>query len=202
MLEELINSTHPLAEDYVPDNLVYSDNNENNFHNYLDPTLKPCVTKETYDAFCVLQKNALKDGLHIIIDSGYRSYDYQVKIWDRNSEFKGVDYTFNAVALPGTSEHQSGLAFDIGLLKDGKMVTDLAEEAKAYKWMADNAHKYGFILRYPKGKENVTGIMYEPWHFRYVGTSLACLLHDKGLTMEEYYMQMDKPRKIVEFYHY
>ena len=188
MIKRLINKNNPIDEDYIPEDLVYTDNNENNFHNYYDPTLKPCVIREVYEFFCKLQESASKEGLSIVIDNGYRSYDYQTLIFDRISEEKGLDYAFSYVALPGTSEHQSGLAIDVAYYKDGVFRDSIDEESKEYMWMINNAHKYGFILRYPKGKEEITGYSFEPWHFRYVGVDLAQELHDNNLTLEEYYL--------------
>lgn len=189
MKEQLINKDHPLDEFYVPEDLVFSDNNENNFHNYVDPKQKPCVTREVYTAFCSLQEDALHEGIHIIIDSGYRSFDYQKQIWDYTVMIKGLEHAQKYVALPGTSEHQSGLAIDIAVMKDGIYSDDITEVSNAYLWMKNNAHYYGFILRYPKGKESITGYNHEPWHFRYVGVYLANKLYKEDITLEEYYLK-------------
>ncbi len=189
MIDTLINKNNPLDENYVPEDLVVTDNNEGNFHKYVDPSLKPSVTREVYEAFCSLQEDAKKDGINIIIDSGYRSYDYQSMVFDSICEEKGVDYAFEYVAIPGTSEHQSGLAIDIAVLNDGVYDDNITEESDVYKWMIQNAHYYGFILRYPKGKESITGYNFEPWHYRYVGVSLAINLYEQGITLEEHHLK-------------
>lgn len=187
MIDILVNKNNPLNKDYVPNDLIITDNNSLNYHNYLDPFHKPSVREEVYFAFKELQKEALKDGCFIIIDSGFRSYDYQQKIWDFNVKTKGLEHTQKYVAIPGTSEHQTGLAMDIGAYINKKYTNDIDENTKEYKWMLENAHKYGFILRYPEGKEDITGINFEPWHYRYVGYYLANELHDKDMTLEEHY---------------
>ena len=189
MIDILVNKNNPLTRDYIPSDLVITDNNENNFHNYKDPNQKPCVREEVLFAFKELQKSAKEDGLEIIIDSGYRSYDYQQVIWDKNVEEKGLEHAKKYVSIPGTSEHQTGLAIDIAVYRNGVYDDNVDETYKEYEWMINNAHKYGFILRYPKGKEDITGINFEPWHYRYVGYYLANELHDKDITLEEYYMK-------------
>ena len=190
MYDLLINKKHPLSKDYVPDNLIITDNNENNFHEFADPNHKPSIIKDVYEAFKVLQKEALKDGINIIIDSGYRSYEYQQVIWDTYVENKGLEYTVTHVAPPGTSEHQSGLAIDFGAYRDGIFTSDITEDSKEYIWMINNAYKYGFILRYPKGKENITGYSFEPWHFRFIDLDIANYIHDNDITLEEYYKDL------------
>lgn len=193
MIDILVNKDHPLTREYTPKDLIITDDNSLNYHNFIDPFHKPSIREEVYFHFKELQKNALKDGLFILIDSGYRSYDYQQMIWDFNVKEKGLEHTKKYVALPGTSEHQTGLAMDIGAYINKKYSTDIDENTDEYKWMIENAHKYGFILRYPEGKEDITGINFEPWHFRYVGYFLANTLHEKGITLEEHH----KSKKLV-----
>ena len=124
---------------------------------------------------------AKKDGLHIYNVSGYRSYNTQKSLYNgyvsRNGQAKAD--TFSARA--GTSEHQTGLATDVN------SVSDSFANTKEYKWLINNSYKYGFILRYPKGKEFITGYKYEPWHYRYVGKDVAKIIHEKNITYEEYY---------------
>lgn len=183
----LINKENKLDKNFVPDDLVATDNNENNFHNYKDPTLKPMISKAVLPYFLLMQQAALKKGFNIIVDSGYRSYDYQQVIWDKNVLEKGLDYAEKYVMLPGASEHQTGLAFDIAYIRNGKYTDDVTVEDEEYKWLINNAHLFGFILRYPKGKEEITKINFEPWHFRFVGVELATYIHENNLTLEEYH---------------
>ena len=134
------------------------------------------------NAFNKMQQDAQKDGINLYIISRYRSYSLQKWLYAKyKSESKDVD-TFSAKA--GYSEHQTGLAFD---LNDSKTsVRDSFEFTDAYKWLKENSYKYGFILRYPKGKSDITGYKFEPWHYRYVGTELSYKLKDQTTTLEEY----------------
>lgn len=111
--------------------------------------------------------------------SGYRSYDYQTSLYNNYVAIDGEDAANRYSAKPGYSEHQTGLAFDIGELNYQ------FGETPAGIWLAQHAHEYGFIIRYPQGKENVTGYMYEPWHVRYLGDQ-ASSVYASGLTLEEY----------------
>ena len=121
------------------------------------------------------------------IESGYRSYEYQEKIYNEIVREKGFNYALRSVAKPGYSEHQTGLAIDICIYKDGKSYIEHdIEDYPETKWLHTNAHKYGFILRYPKDKEEITGYMYEPWHLRYVG-DISLYIYNNNLALEEYY---------------
>ncbi len=188
----LINKEHRLNSSYVPNDLVITDNNENNFHNYKDPTLKPMISASILPYFLMMQAAALKEGFHIIIDSGYRSYDYQQVIWDKNVEEKGIEYTKRYVMTPGASEHQSGIAFDIAYIRNGSYTDDVTGDDPEYAWLMNNAHLYGFILRYPKDKEDITGINFEPWHFRFVGVELATYLHENNISLEEFHARKNE----------
>lgn len=200
----LINRENHLSRWYIPNDLVIVDENENNFHEYSDPELKPMISKRVLISFLKLQRDAIKDGYNIIIGSGYRSYDYQEALWNQffkeyHDQAKGkndvektkiaFELTAKRVAIPGASEHQSGLAFDIACFRKGKY-SDEIEDSLESKWMDENAYKYGFILRYPKGKESITGYDYEPWHFRYVGYPVSLEFYDgKYKTLEEYHKE-------------
>ena len=189
-IEVLINKENRLDENYIPDDLVITDNNENNFHNFIDPNHKPMISKKVYPYFLKMKEDALKEGYNIILDSGYRSYEYQKNIWDDYVKKYGLEKTKILVAPPGASEHQSGLAFDVAFMRKNKFVEHVTDDLEETKWMIKNAHKYGFILRYPKGKENITGYGYEPWHYRFVGIKLAKELYSKDITLEEYYLMV------------
>ena len=155
----------------------------------------PCqVEKEAllkyYELRDDLQKN---DGVTIELDSCYRSVAEQQDLWDRWTVEYGEDYVHKYVAVPGFSEHHTGLAIDICLVKDGKVIDDNDEmiaEKEIFKKIHAKLADYGFILRYLDGKDDITGYSYEPWHLRYVGNpEIAKEITDKGLTLEEYLSQ-------------
>lgn len=182
----LVNKEHSLEKDFVPENLIITDNNESNFHKYIDSSVKPMISSEIYPYFKKMQEDALKENIHIIVDSGYRSYEYQEKVYEALVKKIGNESAIKKVALPGCSEHQTGLAIDIAYIRNNVYTDDVGEDDLETKWLFNNAYKYGFILRYPKGKENITGFMFEPWHYRYVG-DIAKIIYEENLTLEEYY---------------
>lgn len=184
-IDILINKEHPLDKNFIPSGLIITDENEDNFHNFVDPNLKPMIKDFVFDFFNSFNENAILDGFNYIIDSGYRSYEYQSEIWNYNVSKIGLEKTKNRVAPPGCSEHQSGLAIDIASIRYGTLYSDLNNEEIAY--LMKNIYKYGFILRYPATKEKITGYDYEPWHYRFVGVDLATYLTKKRLTLEEHY---------------
>ena len=124
-------------------------------------------------------------GYDFTLLSGYRSYQRQQELFDYWVEQGGYEAALMESALPGRSEHQSGLAMDVGKLEYEYAHTDEGI------WLAENCHKYGFIIRYPEDKTEITGYIYEPWHIRYLGESTAKLVHDSGLTLEEF-LKVDK----------
>lgn len=132
--------------------------------------------------------NKIDKNVLIIPNSGYRSFEYQVKVMNYYIQIEGIEKASKRVAKPGTSEHHTGLAVDLLFLKDNIPLKDLKSALPIDEYIKCNACKYGFILRYPKGKENITGYPYEPWHLRYVGQELATYLYDNSLTLEEYYL--------------
>jgi D-alanyl-D-alanine carboxypeptidase len=142
-----------------------------------------CLTQETKNNFNEMQADAQSIGLNIYISSGYRSYKYQEKLYNNYVYQDGLEEADTYSARPGHSEHQTGLAFDLNTIDDSFALT---EEGK---WIKDNCYKYGFILRYPKGKEKETGYQYESWHLRYVGKDLAEKLYNNGnwITLEEHF---------------
>ncbi len=178
----LVNKENPLDFNYVPSNLVLVNNP---FFKSLNKEIKLQVIDYVYEAFLKMAQDAQKLGYEIYIDSGYRSGLYQQEILNHYLNELGKE-AYNKVALPGTSEHQTGLAIDIGTLIDGIYYEEITEDMRVFKWLNDNAYKYGFILRYPKGKEAITGYKFEPWHFRFVGQTLAYHLRKNNLTLEEY----------------
>lgn len=182
----LVNKEHILDKDYVPLEMYVVDENENNFHQFKDASLKPMLRSDIKEYVDKLINDAQELGLPIIVDSGYRSFKYQQVVLDALIKEKG-DEAFKLVALPGASEHQTGLAIDFAYYENGIYNDDVKENDKEAIWLKNNAWKYGFILRYPKGKEDVTGYNFEPWHFRFVGLKLAKYLFKNDLTLEEYY---------------
>lgn len=189
-IDVLVNKENLLPSDYYPKDLIIIDENENNFRHYQDPRLKPMVRSVIYPDLLRMMEGAKKAGLEFIVDSGYRSYNYQKQVLDRFLQEMGDD-AYKRVALPGASEHQTGLAFDFAYYKDGVYSDDVKEDDEVAIWLANNSYKYGFVLRYPKGKEDITGYQYEPWHFRYVGLELAKELFLEGITLEEYYSRKE-----------
>ena len=187
-IDALVNKDNLLSVDYYPRDLVITDENENNFHEFQDPRLKPMVSRAILPQMEKMFADAKKEGFIIVVDSGYRSYSYQKKVLDKAIEEYGDD-AYKKVALPGASEHQTGLAFDYGYYRSGKFYSSdyVSEDDPEAIWMKENSYKYGFILRYPKGKEEITGFQFEPWHFRFVGLELAKELFDEGITLDEYY---------------
>ena len=152
-------------------------------------TFEPKLEQICYDKFNELSTAAAKEGLSIYISSGYRSYKDQETIYNNyiedekkkgNSESEAKKIVDTYSARPGYSEHQSGLCIDVNTINDAFGYTPEAA------WLAEHAHEYGFIIRYPQGKEAITGYQYEPWHIRYVGSKVADKIYKNGQCLEEY----------------
>lgn len=143
------------------------------------------ILKTVYDKFIEMYNAASNEGLKLVISSAYRSNKEQIDIYDNYEKRKDKEYADRYAARPGFSEHETGLALDIFTTK--YPTTDTFENSEEYKWLLDNSYKYGFILRYPKDKEYLTGYAYESWHFRYLGVDLATKVHEEGITYDEYY---------------
>ena len=127
-------------------------------------------------------------GLELTLQSGYRSYDTQVAVYDQDVSEHGVAYADTDTARPGNSEHQTGLAVDISAASGTCSLDACFGQTAEGAWLAANAWRFGFLLRYPADKVPVTGFTYEPWHFRYIGVPLATELHGTGVTtLEEYF---------------
>lgn len=176
----LVNKNNLLDEHFKVDNLVKTDSL------YKDDIY---LEKEAFKAFTLLKNDALKYGHHFDIMSGYRTREYQKKLFDELVLEKGYNYASSYIALPGSSEHETGLAIDVAVyIKDKTYIEHDLENLDAVKWLQSNAHKYGFIIRYPKNKEEITKYNYEPWHIRYVG-SISAYLYNNDLTLEEYHQK-------------
>ena len=153
----------------------------------LPSTYAPGESKEARAAFQEMAAEATLSGYDLIAFSTYRSFDYQTQLYDRYVTNDGQDAADRYSARPGYSEHQTGLAFDIGEQHfEQHFAKESFGETEAGKWVAANAHNYGFIMRYPNGSEKITGYMYEPWHFRYVGEELAVQVYEANVTLEEF----------------
>ena len=178
----LVNKEHKLGKDYVPTDLIY-------IKKEYEFSSEERLSFTVYKKYLEFKEYAKEHGINIYINSGYRSYSYQFVVWNYFIEKIGLENTKKRVAFPGTSEHQTGLAIDLGIEKDG---TDIDMDEKTALWLENNSYMFGFILRYPNNKEDITGFQYEPWHFRYVGLELALYLRESNLTLEEYYKEKNK----------
>ena len=174
-------------EERIPDN--YEDSLELiNVKNVWNDEIK--IEKRTYLKFIELKKELEKENVYIEIESVYRSVKEQQELWDSWIKEKGLDYVKKTVAVPGYSEHHTGLAIDICIRKNNKLIfinEEMFKEEEIFSKIHKKLYLFGFILRYPKGKENITGYSYEPWHLRYIGDiKIAKEIYLKDLTLEEY----------------
>ena len=176
----LVNKWNKMEEGYVPELKELADGH--------------MIDARIADALMEMIRGAKKAGHTIYILSAYRSMEKQISLYEAEvaewleagySEVKAEEKAGTVVAVPGTSEHQLGLAVDLVSSKHVKLDED-AEKTEGYKWLVNNCHKYGFILRYPNVATDITGIIYEPWHFRYVGEDAAEAIMEAGITLEEY----------------
>ena len=174
----LVNKYNYLTEDYIPENLEPID------IAYARSGMQ--LVSEARSAFETLSEDAKKEGMNIIAMSSYRSYDYQVNLYDNYVATDGKEAADTYSARAGYSEHQTGLAVDV---YNKVLPYTSFEETEEFNWMQENAYKYGFILRFPKDKVNITGYQYESWHYRYVGKEAAKYIHNHDLTLEEYYVK-------------
>ena len=176
----LVNKNNKLAIDYEPNTLVDSDIA---FEEYIDCKQ---LDERTSNAAKEMFNAALKENINLIAISGYRSYSVQENLYNSRVEVKGIEKTRQYTAEPGASEHQTGLAIDI-VCNDYPYLDEEIENTNAFKWLFNNCYKYGFILRYQKGKEDITGYNYEPWHFRYIGdVDIAKDIMERGICFEEF----------------
>lgn len=174
----LVNKYSYLEEDYTPSNLEIIP------EEYARSGMR--LVKNAKEAFVSMAREARRDKRPIIAMSSYRSYDYQVNLFERYKDSDGIKDADTYSARAGFSEHQTGLCVDI---YDGVLDYTNFEESDSFDWMKKNAYKYGFILRFPKGKEDITGYQYESWHYRYVGKDIAKYIHEHDITFEEYYIK-------------
>lgn len=180
----LVNKWNEMEEGYVPELSEYAEGH--------------MVDARIEDALRDMIKGAQKAGYAIYLLSAYRDVEKQTELYETEvAKWKAAGYTQKnaekqagtVVAVPGTSEHHLGLAVDLVSSEHVKLDED-AEKTKGYKWLVAHCHEYGFILRYPNGATEITGIIYEPWHFRYVGVEAATEIMEAGITLEEYLEQL------------
>lgn len=149
----------------------------------------PGLTKETETAINSMAAAAATDGINVYCQSGFRSFETQKRLYNNYSQRDGVASADIYSARPGYSEHQSGLACDLCSKDNSACINSDFDNSSEAKWLANNAYKFGLILRYPKGKTDETGYIYESWHYRYVGIELAKELYNNGdwITLEDYF---------------
>ena len=176
----IANKYYALNKDYIPDDLV------NASLDYSWGELGSNKVRQiAYDAYLNMWNEAKEKGYYFMINSSYRSYDDQEIVYNRYKSSRGEKYADSIAARPGYSEHQTGLALDI-FSKAHPSISSFKESEEA-NWLKENAHRFGFILRYPDGLENITGYSYEAWHYRYVGIDAATYIYENNITYEEYY---------------
>lgn len=170
----IANKTYALPQDFIPTNPDQPVNADRS---------STCLDKTLMSAWNTMLKDATAKGLNIYIASGYRSYNYQVNVYNRYVKSDGAAVADTYSSRPGNSEHQTGLCFDLNTIEDSFQYTNEG------KWVNDNCYKYGFCIRFPKGKDSATGYQYESWHLRYVGVDLATKLYNNGdwISLEEYF---------------
>ncbi len=174
----LVNKHRMLTEKFVPKNLKKV---PSKYLKSKNETIE--VHQKVLAAFKKMQEEAEKDNIYLLINSGYRSFQDQLDTMELYKEAYGQNYVDNYVAKAGFSEHQTGMSIDVASRDVSTFV-----ESNEYSWMMDNAYLYGFILRYPKSKEEITGYKCEAWHYRYVGIKAAKYIHEHNITYDEYYI--------------
>lgn len=172
----LVNKLHQIPEGWKPDDLEAVDDDSGQL-----------LRHEAKVAYTKFYNAAKAKGYAIYSISGYRTNDTQTRYWTNMSKVYGLEYASQYSAYPGRSEHQLGLAIDVSYTKTGNRLSEAVADSDIGKFITSDGYKYGFILRYQKDKVKTTNYGYEPWHIRYVGVELATQLHDKGITLEEYY---------------
>lgn len=177
----LVNRTHPIPSNYKVDLVGIGDGHE--------------IDKRAYANYTAMIQAAKAERIYIYVTSAYRDMEKQASLYHDKIETlmaeegysyeKAQEKAAQVVAIPGTSEHHLGLALDL-VSSEYRKLDEKQENTKGFKWLSKNCQDYGFILRYPNGDTKITGIIYEPWHFRYVGKKAAQEIMRKGITLEEY----------------
>jgi zinc D-Ala-D-Ala carboxypeptidase len=179
----LVNKQYSLPEDYKPADLIYP---KVDFI-FQDKIEKRMMREEAGKALEVMFQAAEKENMHFAGVSAYRSHQRQIAVFNNYVAKDGEEKAKTYSAMPGTSEHETGLAIDVTTHDGACAAQDCFGDTKEAAWLAEHAHEYGFIIRYPEGKENITGYKYEPWHIRYVGVDAATEIFEAKITLEEYY---------------
>lgn len=177
----VVNKERRLPDGFVPDDLV----KPNVPFSFSGEDEKMYLRKEATEALEEMFEAAEKEGIHLFAVSGFRSYERQKYLFQYYVNTMGLEEAARASAFPGTSEHQTGWTMDITSASNNFQLTQSFGETLEGKWVEENAHRFGFIIRYPKDKEDITGYKYEPWHLRYVGVDAATYLKENNLTLEE-----------------
>lgn len=177
----LVNKSNQIPENYVPSSLVIPNVAVRSDKSALERSVRGDVAAPLEEMF----NAAATDGYKLLVGSGYRSVAQQSIYFNNLVASVGFDKANQSIAVPGQSEHHTGLAMDISTVSRTCYLDNCFADTSDGQWLANNSYKYGFILRYPKDKEAITGYRYEPWHFRYVGKDLATALHESGLTLDE-----------------
>ena len=194
---KLVNRDNLLSSDFEPESLT-------SINDYRLESTAAAALKKMLSA---AKENGYND---FVFYSGYRTYSSQKNKYEtRTQTYLDQGYSLEQaqakageyIAPPGSSEHQSGLAADVcipSIVNKYGNLNEAFDQTDDFVWLRDNAHKYGFILRYPKGKESITGFNYEPWHYRYVGVEQATIIHELGITFEEYHQNLQKEKSELE----
>lgn len=177
----LVNKQYSLDEDYVPDDLVTVE-----VPTVLDDPEVKQLREVAAHALQLMFNEAEESSIYLHARSGYRSYQTQVQLFKNYAEAHGEEAANRYSARPGQSEHQTGLVMDVTSESVNFQLEESFGETAEGKWLSEHAHEFGFIIRYPKGEEDVTGYIYEPWHIRYLGEDMATKVYESGLTYEEY----------------
>ncbi|WP_370871814.1 M15 family metallopeptidase [Alkalibacillus salilacus] len=181
-MDVVVNKQRKLPEGYEPPDLT-TPNVEFHVVNNERKYMRAEAAKALEDLF----QEAEQQGHQLVGISGYRSQQTQAAVFASNVDRNGREHALQYSAQPGHSEHQTGLTMDISTPQNDYALTESFGNSAAGQWVAENAHEYGFVIRYPEGKSDITGYGYEPWHLRYFGESIATEIHEAGVTVEEYY---------------
>ncbi len=186
-IDVVVNKQRSLPSDFEPDDLM-TVTVPTALPNPEIRQLRRVASEALSDMFQAAEQEA---GLILVARSGYRSYNTQVSLYNNYVTRWGQEEADKFSAKPGQSEHQTGLAMDITAASVNYELSDDFGETLEGSWVRENAHRFGFVIRYPKGKEEITGYQYEPWHLRYLGINLATIIVESGLTMEEYFQTFE-----------
>lgn len=177
----IVNKQNPLnPKTYIPNDLIFP-----NIPTRVPGNVSMQMRKVAGTALENMFADAKKQGINLMLSSGYRPYTFQQVLYNNYVASSGVAAADTFSARPGYSEHQTGLAADIEPLSEKCDVDQCFANLPEGKWLAANAYKYGFVIRYPKGKDSITGYEYEPWHVRYIGVAAATEMHNEGVTTLE-----------------